>query len=210
MLESYLLKGLLIGLVFGVPAGAIGALTIQRALSHGFQAGFLTGLGSSAADMLYACVGICGLTMVSDFLLARQSAIRLAGGALILAMGLLTFHKKEHKEASTEQRVSLAACFGSAFAVAITNPATILSFFLAFTSFGIAQAHTPLQSAQLILGILLGTGCWWGLLAGVAAKFRDRVTARIYRNLNQLLGVLLMLFGLWTAFEGLTLPFNTH
>ena len=36
---NFLLKGLLVGLVFGVPAGAIGALTIQRALSHGFWAG---------------------------------------------------------------------------------------------------------------------------------------------------------------------------
>ena len=51
MLESYLIRGLLIGLIFGVPAGAIGALTIQRALNSGFTAGLMTGLGSSAAEI---------------------------------------------------------------------------------------------------------------------------------------------------------------
>ena len=55
MLENYLIRGLLIGLIFGVPAGAIGALTIQRTLNGGFSAGLTTGLGSSAADLLYAC-----------------------------------------------------------------------------------------------------------------------------------------------------------
>lgn len=50
MLELFL-KGLLIGIVFGVPAGAIGALTIQRTLEGGFLYGFLTGMGSSAADV---------------------------------------------------------------------------------------------------------------------------------------------------------------
>lgn len=64
MLESYLIRGFLIGLIFGVPAGAIGALAIQRTLRGGFWAWLVTGLGSSAADLLYACAGIFGLTPV--------------------------------------------------------------------------------------------------------------------------------------------------
>ena len=51
MLENYLVRGRLIGLIFGVPAGSIGALTIQRTLNGGFAAGLSTGLGSSAADL---------------------------------------------------------------------------------------------------------------------------------------------------------------
>lgn len=57
MLENYLLKGLVIGVVFGVPAGVVGILSIQRVLTQGAFAGFLTGIGSSAADIFYACVG---------------------------------------------------------------------------------------------------------------------------------------------------------
>lgn len=88
MLESYLIKGFLVGIVFGVPAGAIGALTIQRTLAHGFWAGFTTGIGSTAADVLYACIGVLGLTVVSDFLLAHQTPICIAGGALIILLGI--------------------------------------------------------------------------------------------------------------------------
>ena len=61
---NFLIRGLLIGLIFGVPAGAIGALTLQRTLKRGFAAGFVTGLGSSAADLLYACAGVFGVAVV--------------------------------------------------------------------------------------------------------------------------------------------------
>ena len=49
-MESDLLKGICIGRLFGRPAGAAGALTVQRALAHGPRMGILTGLGASVAD----------------------------------------------------------------------------------------------------------------------------------------------------------------
>ncbi len=193
MLGNYLLKGVLIGIVFGVPAGAIGALTIQHALAHGFRAGFVTGLGSSAADLLYACVGVFGLTAVSDLLLRYQTVISLIGGVLIAALGVLIFRKENKPPVSDAGAAPLPVYFGTAFAAAITNPATVFTFFVAFAAFGIGKL-TPTQSVQLILGILLGTCFWWGLLSALTAKLRDRVTDKIYRRLNRVLGSLMMLF----------------
>ena len=64
---SYLLKGIFIGLFFGVPVGAVGVMTVQRTFDHGFHAGFITGLGSSVADCLYACISGFGLTFLFAF-----------------------------------------------------------------------------------------------------------------------------------------------
>ena len=68
-MSNYLLKGLVIGVVFGVPAGVVGVLSIQRVLTQGAFAGLMTGIGSSVADVFYACVGVFGITFISDFLL---------------------------------------------------------------------------------------------------------------------------------------------
>ena len=95
MIAEYVCKGLLIGFIFGVPAGAIGALTIGRTLEKGFFAGFLTGMGSPAADLIYSCVGVFGITVVSDFLSARQNALQVIGGILILLFGFGILCKKE-------------------------------------------------------------------------------------------------------------------
>ena len=100
---EYLLRGILIGLLFGIPVGAIGALTVQRTWSLGAKAGLLTGLGSSAADCFYACVGAFGLTLISDFLLRWQGAITALGGALVLAMGLKSLARPQGELPSDEE-----------------------------------------------------------------------------------------------------------
>ena len=82
-------KGLLTGLIFGVPAGAIGALTIQRTLEKGFLYGFLTGLGSSAADILYAMIGLLGITMITDFLNRYEKVCSACGAVLIAVYGVM-------------------------------------------------------------------------------------------------------------------------
>ncbi|MDE7244146.1 MAG: LysE family translocator, partial [Oscillospiraceae bacterium] len=182
-----------------VPAGAIGALTIQRALSRGFWAGLLTGLGSSAADVLYACVGIFGLTTISHVFLRWQTPISLIGGAVIVGMGAMIFFSKAKETQATSDKAGLGGCFLSAFAIAIANPVTILSFLAAFATMGIGEVSTLGQGVQMVTGILLGTGCWWCLLSGGAARFRGRMTQKLYQNLNRILGVLLMAFGLYMA-----------
>lgn len=124
---SLLLKGILIGLLFGVPVGAVGAMTVQRTWEYGIMAGLLTGMGSSVADCIYAGIGAFGLTIVSDFLLEHQMVIHLVGGAIVLYLGIRLFFRKgeeaEVPEVSGRWRMFLAS-----FAVGITNPAAILTF----------------------------------------------------------------------------------
>lgn len=203
MLDSYLIRGLLIGLIFGVPAGAIGALTIQRTLNGGFSAGLVTGLGSYVADLLYACAGVFGVTLVSDFLMHNQRSISLLGGLMIVALGIHIFRQKPQGQRKEVTRARLPLCLASAFAIAITNPTTVLSFLMAFTAFEITGNQTPIQSIQLIAGILLGTLCRWSILSGMTAVFRERVNARSYQLLNRLLGCLMIIFGAAVLLRGL-------
>lgn len=199
MPENFLIRGFLIGLIFGVPAGAIGALTIQRTLKSGFAGGFVTGLGSSAADLLYACAGVSGMTLVSNFLTQNQRKISLLGGILIMALGIHIFLQTPQRQQQETGRASLPFCFASSFAVAIANPAAILSFLVAFAVFEVTGSQTAVQSVQLICGIFLGTVIWWSALSGVTSIFRRRITGRIYRVLSRLLGVLMFVLGAITT-----------
>ena len=202
MIAGYFLRGLLIGLIFGVPAGAIGALTIQRTLEKGFFAGLVTGTGSSAADLIYSCAGVFGITIISDFLTAHQFIIRVIGGALILTLGISVLRKKEMPAAGQDTKGEPLFYFFSAFTAAILNPATILSFMIAFTAFGINGDLNTYQGIALILGILAGTLCWWTVLSGTVAHFRKRVTDHIYKWLNCILGCLMAVFGIIMIFQG--------
>lgn len=191
----FFFRGVLIGLLFGVPAGAVGAMTVQRTWNYGIKAGLLTGMGSSVADCIYACIGAFGLTVISEFLLKYQNLINFAGGGLILYMGFhLIFGKKEAGEIpSVSGRVKM---FLSSFLVGITNPAAILTFLFAFSYFGISGKTNFLQGMWLVIGVFLGTYLWWGALSVAVNFMKSRQKKDNFQMMNRIFGVILCLFGL--------------
>ena len=154
---DYLLRGILIGLLFGLPVGAVGTMTVQRTLSSGIKAGLFTGLGSSVADCFYAAVGVFGIKLISDFLLKYQVIINIFGGGLILYMGIRLLIKKEEVAPKNGKTTGTLKMFLSSFAVGITNPAAILTFLFAFSYFGISADAGLLRGIMLVCGVFIGT-----------------------------------------------------
>ena len=197
---AFLLKGILIGLLFGLPAGAVGALTVQRTLRHGPGAGLLTGLGSSAADCCYASLGAFGLTIVSDFLLKYQAAIHLLGGGLVLLLGARLFFREEVPSQETG-RTSGAGLFLSSFAVGITNPAAVLTFLFAFSWLGISGGLAFGEGLLLVLGVFCGTCLWWCALTLSAGMARKKAAAIDPARMNRIFGFILCLLGAGICFR---------
>lgn len=194
-MESYLIRGVLIGLIFGIPVGAVGTMTVHRTLNYGVGSGLLTGLGSSVADCLYACVGAFGFTIVSDFLLKYRTIINVIGGLFIVIMGLgliLVKREAEKPQLPTAGRVKL---FLSSFAVGITNPAAILTFLFAFSYFGISENIGLVGGVQLVAGVFIGTYIWWGALTTIVSLIRKKTGNCNMGRANKVFGVILTLFG---------------
>lgn len=194
-MDSFLIRGILIGLLFGMPAGAVGAMTVQRTLKYGMRAGLLTGLGSSTADCFYACVGACGITFISDFLLKYQVIIHFLGGCLILWMGMGLLRAKNDTAKEITPVTSGVRLFLSSFAVGITNPAAILTFLFAFSWFGISGTNGTTEGLGLVCGVFIGTYIWWGSLSGAVMLLRRKVNSR-FQNMNRIFGIVLLLFGI--------------
>ena len=191
----YLLKGILIGLIFGVPAGAVGALCVQRTLQSGMKSGIVTGLGSSTADCFYAVVGAFGITVISDFLTRYKIPINIVGGLLILAMGIATLLKKQSDTAKPDTKTNYGAMFLSAFSVGITNPAAVLTFLFAFSYFGIDGKLGALNGIALVAGVLLGTLIWWVTLSAIARNIKEKFGEKGFTRLNKIFGIIMIGFG---------------
>ena len=203
MMSGFLLRGILMGLLFGVPVGAVGVMTVERTWNYGIRAGLLTGLGSSAADGVYSFVGIMGLTVVSGFLLRYETVIRFFGGALILVMGARLLMKKG--DSVVQGRMpdkGKTAFFLSSFAVGITNPEAILTFLFAFSWFGITADSGLSGGLMVVLGVFLGTYFWWGALSFGVGYVKKRGKWKDFRYMDRIFGVVLSLFGigiLWSV-----------
>ena len=93
-----LIKGLIIGLLVSVPLGPIGVLCIQRTLNKGRRSGFISGLGASSADTIFALVASLGLTIVINFVREQQQYFQIAGGLIVLYIGFKIFYTNPVKQ----------------------------------------------------------------------------------------------------------------
>ena len=197
------LKALTIGILFGIPIGAVGALTIKRTVLHGGGAGLMTRLGSSAADLMYACLSVFGLTLVTDYMLRYQSLLSIVGGVFIIGMALSTGFKAPCDTTDQVGASTLVGCFSSAFMIALTNPATILTYMLAFSIFQIQGFSSMWHCVSLIGGIFVGTCSWWFFIVFLLKIMKGRSSKKGRMRLNQGLASMLFVLGVIILLGGI-------
>lgn len=202
-------QGFLFGLALAMPVGAIGLLCIRRSLEYGFATGFATGMGAAVADAGYGAVAAFGLTAVSDFLLAWQTVLALAGGAALIWLGVQSWRTRAQGPARTASvGPHPVMAFVQTVGLTLANPQTILTFVALFAGLGVVLGErtgwTP--ALLLVLGVFLGSGGWWLILAGaVGGVLRRRLSDGAIGWINRGAGALIVGFGLLAVARGLGL-----
>lgn len=200
---KFLMQGLFIGIIFGVPAGTIGAITIHRSLKYGFKAGFITGLGSTVADVIYAFVCVLGISLIQEFIQKWRLPISIIGGILIIYMGISVFRNKSDTKIEEGSMKKYPLLFFSSLIIALCNPATILSFLAVFTMLNIEAGLHTIDAIGLTVGIGLGTCFWWIVLSGIATKVRYSMTKCVIGRIYRIMGCLLCIFGMAIMVRGM-------
>ena len=168
MLISFLLKGMLVGIVIAVPVGPGGILCIRRTILDGRLAGLFSGLGAASADALFGIIAGFGLTVVSDTLFLYQDFLRLGAAAFLFYVGISSLMADpDRRRRSDDDPEGLLGDFASTFVLTITNPVTILSFLAIFGAIGFTGEQATLTHAGiLVAGVWCGSFLWWiGLIA---------------------------------------------
>ena len=202
-------QGFVFGLALAVPVGAIGLLCIRRSLEHGFATGLATGLGAAVADAGYGAIAAFGLTAVSDFLLAWQSVLALAGGVALIWLGVQAWRTraKASEHAAPVGPHPLLA-FLQTVGLTLANPQTVLTFLALFAGLGLVFGGGGgwVPAALLILGVFSGSAVWWVVLSGTAGLvLRRRLNDRTIVWINRGAGALIVAFGLLALGRGLGL-----
>lgn len=88
---TLLWQGLFIGLAIAAPVGPISVLCIQRSIRKGFASGFVSGLGASTGDAIYAFISVFGLNLITVSLINQKTGLSLMGGLFLCCLGIKTF-----------------------------------------------------------------------------------------------------------------------
>ena len=151
----------------------------------------------ASADATYAIIAAFGLTFFSNRLLGAQTGIRLVGGRFLLYLGIRTFLARPATEAASTAGVSLAGAYGSALALTLTNPQTILMFAGIFAGVGLATANGDAGAAALlVMGVFTGSTLWWLILSTGVSLLRGRFTPGVMVWVNRAAGLVIITFGL--------------
>jgi len=199
-MQGLFVKGLIVGFCLAAPVGPIAVLCVQRTMSRGKLAGFVSGLGAAAADALYGTLAAFGVTFVSSFLLDHRMIFQRAGGAILCALGVRLLRVRPPRETANDDR-GLAGDFLSTLVLTLTNPMTFIAFAAIFATLGVGavRGHSIL-TAELVAGVFLGSAAWFCFLVGLVNLFRDRFRYETLVAINRATGVFVIGVGVFYLF----------
>ena len=197
-MNSYI-SGLIIGFLVALPVGTVCVLCVTRSLQYGKSSGYSTGLGASAADLIYGIIAIYGLTAISGQLLVNQPVLRLAGGLCIVFIGMRMMVKK----VSTEENVVVThetniKDFISTFFITLSNPITMIAFIAALSNINhLFDRIDFFQSTLIVFGIFSGSMLWWIILVNIALHFKQYLNDVYLKRINMVSGFFILSIGLF-------------
>ena len=186
------ITGMIIGLVICAPIGPVGLFCVRRTLTYGRTIGVASLLGASTADGLY-CVAACfGITVVSNFLEQEQRWVSLAGGLVLICVGVWIFLSEPKERGPKSERKGVFGAYSSTFLLMLANPAPILVFTATFTALGMQGLKGDyLSTAALVAGVFTGSAGWSPILIVLGTVFRLKYNPDKLRLVNKISGVLI-------------------
>ena len=191
-------KGMLIGMIASAPMGPVGILCVQRTLNKGRWYGMVTGIGAAVSDILYAGITGFGMAFVMDFINNDQNKfyLQIIGSVVLLAFGIFTWRTDPTKNMhqSGLQRGSLWYNMWTAFLVTFSNPLIVFLFMGLFAQFAFVIPEHPFEMLVGFASIVGGALLWWYGLTWLVDKIRSIFQDDGIRIINQIIGVVVIIF----------------
>ncbi len=200
-----MLKGFLVGVCASAPIGPIAILVVQKSLSNGHKSGFVSGLGASVVDTLYASIAIFALAFAQKFIEDHHNVILLAGGAVLVLVGVsMAFSDPFRKMKSNEEHGVSPKDFGQAVAMGLSNPMAIFVMFTLFAFFGLAdEAPHNWSVTPIILSVSLGSVSYWFSISWLLSRFRKTFRMRTILWISRITGAIIVIIGTALLGQGL-------
>ena len=204
MLESFV-KGFIVGMGASIPLGPLGVMCVQKTLSKGRISGFMTGLGASLTDTLFASFAILSLALIQEFVNNHEASVLFFGGLAVVAIGLKIFLTNPVKQIrNTKGGKRLFEDFLSSVIMTITNPGAV---FLILGLFAFVGLNVDGSSAKMVItaalaGVFAGALAWWIILSTSINIFRNKFRLRQLLMINRIAGVVIMVLGLISFLDG--------
>src|SRR6185369_8288059 len=192
----------LAALAMNAAPGPSNLYVLSRSLAQGAAGGLVSALGLALGSLFHVALAVAGLAALLSYAPALYDAIRLAGAAYLIYLGIKTLRAPGTSMPSNAgTRRPLARILFDAALVEMLNPKTAL-FFLAFLPQFVEPAAGPAAPQLLLLGLIVTLTA---LPCDILVAFAGARLARLFTNQarrpwpSRLAGSTLIALGLYTA-----------
>ena len=194
-----ILNGVISGIVLALLVGPVFFTIIQTSIERGFGSGALVAVGVSLSDAFYITLTYLGVYRLFDNGTFREY-LAYFGGVVLLTFGIYYLFVKSRKtdgiDAEKVQVNKPWKLIAKGFIINGLSPMVLIFWLgtvgLATTKFGYATPQKAIPYFASIVSTVLLTDI---IKAKAADKLRRLLTPRFIRNLNILLGFVLLIFG---------------
>ena len=200
-------SGLLIGIFISAPMGPIGMLVIQRTLNKGRRMALFTGVGAALSDLTYSLLTGLGLSVITDFIIAKEFLLQIIGSMVLIAFAFYLFRKnptlalKKPDDTSSD----FWKDFGTGFLFTFANPLILFFIIGLFARFNFLLPE--FRYYHYILGydsIFGGALFWWWLITFFVNKARAHFNVRSLWIFNRIISGILFIMALFGLYKGIS------
>jgi threonine/homoserine/homoserine lactone efflux protein len=193
-----LLTFLPVAVLLSITPGAATALVVRNAARGGRRHAFLTTSGNSVGVLAWACFAAVGIAAVVAASAAVFDAVKLAGAALLVVIGVRSLVGRR----ATDAMVSGQSAFREGLVTSLANPKLAVFFVALFPQF-IPRGAPVLPSALAMAAVIVAIDLiWYSVLALLVARAKRAFTEGGWgRRLERLTGAVLIGLGIRLALE---------
>lgn len=188
--------------LFSVVPGPSVTVVVANSLAGGTKAGAFTILGTEISMFSMVFVVALGLEAVMAFVSGAFTIMKFAGAAYLIYIGWRMFTSSGKLEmAAAGEKLPLGKYIWQGALVNWSNPKTLLflgAFLPQFIDLSRPAFGQIMTLGLIVMAIATPTDLFYAVIAGRARQF---LTIARVRMMNRVSGVILMIGGVWLAFQ---------
>jgi threonine/homoserine/homoserine lactone efflux protein len=202
-------KGIITGIILSIMLGPTFFLLLETSIRKGIKSALIFDAGVLVSDIFYITIAYLFYHEVQRLTIgANQEIIKLIGGIVLIIFGLVTiFQTKKNKsveelESTVQNSRDYVMLFIKGLVVNMLNPVVIFYWFGVLTLASNKLDVTGVGMIAFIFTILITFFSIDILKIVGAEKVRPFITPAVLKQLNRIIGGVLVIFGIVMIFRG--------
>lgn len=189
----FFIKGLLIALIIAIPLGPMAIICIRRYLREGFLSGFMTALGVTIGDTVFAIIAGFSMSFILDRIHQYEKIMAALGSMILFGFGVYVIRSKIKFSNSAPKHQTLFKYLVSSTMLTLSNPATLVALISLFSWIGATKGQSQKKIVMLVAGVSIGVLAWFTIVGILISIFKTKLNEDRVNKINKFMGIALVI-----------------